>query len=125
MNISEVAKLSGLTVETIRYYEELGIITPVPRTANGQRQFDDRSIYQLRFAKNMREAGMGTKVLQQYASLIYEDDDSTIDTRLELLKEQADLMEKKMLEMEKAHKYLTHKVDNYARHLYAVKKWLS
>lgn len=125
MNISEVAKLSGLTAETIRYYEELGIITPVPRTTSGQRQFDDRSIYQLRFAKNMREAGMGTKVLQEYASMIYEDDDSTIDSRLELLKEQADLMEKKMLEMEKAHKYLTHKVDNYDRHLQAVKKWLS
>lgn len=125
MTISEVAKLLGLTIETIRYYEKLGIITPIPRKENGIRNFDDRSIYQLRFAKNMREAGIRITVLQEYTRMIYEDDDSTIEARRILLEDQADLMEKKMIEMQKAHRYLSHKVDNYDKHVYAVKKWLS
>ncbi|WP_244897518.1 MerR family transcriptional regulator [Enterococcus thailandicus] len=61
MNIKEAANLTGLSNDTIRYYERIGIIMPVPRQENGLRDFSERSINQLKFAKTMRNAGMGWK----------------------------------------------------------------
>ncbi|WP_216361679.1 MerR family transcriptional regulator [Listeria ivanovii] len=89
MNIKEAAKITGLTNDTIRYYERIGIIMPIPRQDNGLRDFTERSINQLKFAKTMRSAGMGVESLREYVAMIYENDDSTIVARKALLTEQA------------------------------------
>ncbi|MEQ7177602.1 MerR family transcriptional regulator [Enterococcus thailandicus] len=72
MNIKEAANLTGLSNDTIRYYERIGIIMPVPRQENGLRDFSERSINQLKFAKTMRNAGMGVESLREYVAMIYE-----------------------------------------------------
>ncbi|GMB99909.1 MerR family transcriptional regulator [Enterococcus thailandicus] len=117
MNIKEAANLTGLSNDTIRYYERIGIIMPVPRQENGLRDFSERSINQLKFAKTMRNAGMGVESLREYVAMIYENDDSTIPARKALLLEQAELMQEKITKMQEAHDYLLFKVENYEGHM--------
>ena len=117
MNIKEAANLTGLSNDTIRYYERIGIIMPVRRQENGLRDFSERSINQLKFAKTMRNAGMGVESLREYVAMIYENDDSTIPARKALLLEQAELMQEKITKMQEAHDYLLFKVENYEGHM--------
>lgn len=125
MNIKEAAKVVGLSHDTIRYYERIGIIMPVPRQGNGLRDFNERTLNQLKFAKIMRKAGMGVESLRKYVSLIYANDDQTISIRKSLLIEQAELMQEKIDEMQEAHDYLLYKVANYETHMRAAEDGLS
>ncbi len=70
MNIKKVAEITKLSADTIRYYERIGIIGPVPRQENGIRNFNDRSLNQLKFVKIMRNAGMSIEALKQYIDLM-------------------------------------------------------
>ncbi|MGX9353318.1 Cu(I)-responsive transcriptional regulator [Shimia sp. W99] len=56
MNIGEVAKRSGLPSKTIRYYEEIGFITP-RRSENGYRDFDEKDLHRLAFIGRARSLG--------------------------------------------------------------------
>lgn len=56
MNIGDVAKLSGLPPKTIRYYEDIGLITPL-RDANGYRSFRDSDTHKLAFLSRARALG--------------------------------------------------------------------
>ena len=56
MNISDVAHRSGLPPKTIRYYEDIGLVTP-PRGENGYRQFTDTHVHKLAFLARARALG--------------------------------------------------------------------
>lgn len=58
MNISEVGKLAGLPPKTIRYYEDIGLITP-KRMANGYRVFSSQDLHRLAFLRRARALGFG------------------------------------------------------------------
>jgi MerR family mercuric resistance operon transcriptional regulator len=55
--ISEVARRSGVNVETIRYYERIGILAAPPRTAGGHRVYDHEDVRTFTFLRHAREAG--------------------------------------------------------------------
>ncbi|WP_349582111.1 MerR family transcriptional regulator [Leuconostoc citreum] len=117
MNIKKAAESTGLTADTIRYYERVGIIGSVPRLENGIRDFNERSINQLRFAKIMRTAGMSIEALKQYIDLIYENNDDTIPARKAMLMDAADEMDEKINDLVIARDYLRGKVNNYYGHM--------
>ena len=56
MNISEVETRTGLPAKTIRYYEEIGLVTPA-RRANGYRDFQDSDAHKLAFLGRARALG--------------------------------------------------------------------
>lgn len=55
--IGEASRLSGVSIETIRYYEREGIIAKAGRTASGRRAYSDAEISELRFIKRCRDLG--------------------------------------------------------------------
>lgn len=57
LSIGEASKLTGIKIETIRYYEREGIVPRPVRTASGRRQYTDQEIMTLRFVKRCRELG--------------------------------------------------------------------
>src|SRR3546814_10707687 len=61
MNIGSVARQSGVTVETLRYYEREGLIVPAGRDANGSRRFEQEAVRRVRFIKRAQEAGFSLK----------------------------------------------------------------
>lgn len=57
--IGDLSRISGVNVETIRYYERIGLIAPPPRLPSGYRHYDDRAVRRLRFIRRGRELGFG------------------------------------------------------------------
>lgn len=57
--IGEASRLSGVTVETIRYYEKRGLIEAPGRSASGRRVFSDGEVAELRFIRRCRDLGIG------------------------------------------------------------------
>jgi MerR family mercuric resistance operon transcriptional regulator len=55
--IGEASRLSGVSIEAIRYYEREGIISKAGRTASGRRVYSDADISELRFIKRCRDLG--------------------------------------------------------------------
>jgi DNA-binding transcriptional MerR regulator len=66
LRIQEVAAALGLTARTIRYYEELGLLTPAARSEGDYRLYDDDDVERLRFIKDLRDdAGFSLAEISQ------------------------------------------------------------
>jgi MerR family mercuric resistance operon transcriptional regulator len=55
--IGELSRLSGVNIETIRYYERIKMLPPPPRTASGRRLYDATGLRILAFIRRSRELG--------------------------------------------------------------------
>ncbi len=64
--IGDAARMSGLTIDTIRYYESLGLITDSTRDGVGRRVFTADDLLWLVFLRRMRETNMPIVQLQEY-----------------------------------------------------------
>ncbi len=71
MNISEVAKQSGLPVKTVRYYDEIGLLV-AHREENGYRSYDESMLNKLRFLQRSRSLGFSIEDCRNLLSL-YQD----------------------------------------------------
>lgn len=70
LKIGEVAENSGLPVKTIRYYEEIGLLTPtVERSEAGYRLFHAETLNRLAFIKRSQSLGLNLKEIQQILSI--------------------------------------------------------
>lgn len=112
MTIAEVSREFGLTADTLRYYERIGLIPPVPRSKSGIRDYDDESCRWIEFIKCMRNAGMQIEVLLDYVSL-FKQGDKTAGTRKELLIEQRKILAEKLEEISQTIDRLDKKIEHY------------
>lgn len=62
--IGDVAKASGVKVPTIRYYEEIGLLPPPPRTEGGRRSYGAPDISRLSFIRHARELGFEVEAIR-------------------------------------------------------------
>ena len=88
MKIAEVSKRYGVSTDTLRYYERIGLLRHVPRNRSGIRDYDEASCNAVEFVKCMRDAGMSIESLVEYMELI-EQGDETRAARKELLARQS------------------------------------
>lgn len=86
MTIKEVCSRFGISPDTLRYYERVGVIPEVHRTAGGIRDYTDEDIGWVETAACFRSAGMPIELLIEYVRLSKEGD-GTIAARCELLKQ--------------------------------------
>ena len=114
MKIAEVSKQFDISADTLRYYERVGLMTPVRRTSSGIRDYSEQDCARIQFIKCMRGAGMSIEALIEYMRLIAEGD-STIQQRIALLEEQRDLMRQRVAEMQAGIDKLDYKIANYAQ----------
>jgi len=61
LSISQVAKTTGLSIKSIRHYEQIGLIPKPPRSENGYRYYPESLISQLHFIRSTKEAGFNLK----------------------------------------------------------------
>jgi len=87
MTIKEVSDLCEISQDTLRYYERVGMIPPVKRTAGGIRDYTQEDIRWVELAKCMRGAGLRVESLVEYVRL-FRQGNETIGMRLELLRDQ-------------------------------------
>ncbi len=65
----DMARLTGNTLRTVRFYEEAGVLRPARRTEGGHRLFDDRELERLSLVSDMREAGMSLEDVRSLLEL--------------------------------------------------------
>ncbi|MBY4955532.1 MerR family transcriptional regulator [Streptococcus suis] len=109
--MKEVAEELGLSHDTIRYYERIGLLQ-VPRDKNGYRQFDQQSIDWLFLVKMLRKSGMSIESLVDYVGLVRQGD-STIAARKAILQEQEERLKEQIAQQESVLEMLSHKVATY------------
>ena len=69
MRIAELARRSGLSVHTLRYYERIGLMPRAPRDDAGHRDYDDKALIWITFIGHMKAAGMPIREMLAYAHL--------------------------------------------------------
>lgn len=112
MLISEVSEKYGLTNDTLRYYERVGLIPPVKRRPNGIREYDAYSCGWIEFIYCMRKSGMPIETLVEYVQL-YQQGTATKEARKELLLDEYRRLDERILELQAVKKRLLYKIDNY------------
>ena len=112
MNIKKVSDLTGISADTIRYYERIGLIPPVTRNQSGIRDFTEQEIGLLEFVRCFRKAGVSVEALIDYVTLL-EEGEGTEEARLAILKEQAENLDARLEELRVACERLAYKIDNY------------
>lgn len=116
MTITEVGKRYGLSADTLRYYERVGLIPPVPRTSGGMRDYDETSLGWVELIKCMRAAGVGIEALTEYCRL-FQQGEETMEARKALLVEQRRQLLERMEDMRRSLDRLDQKIENYERGL--------
>lgn len=84
MTIKEVSKKFGITMDTLRYYERVGMIPPVTRSASGHRDYQKDDLNWVGLAICMRSAGLPVEGIALYVKL-FREGNSTISERHQLL----------------------------------------
>ncbi|TWI67570.1 DNA-binding transcriptional MerR regulator [Pseudoduganella lurida] len=69
LSIDEVAKRTGLTAHTLRYYERIGLVAPIARLAGGQRRYASRDVAWIEFLLRLRTTRMSISQMQAFATL--------------------------------------------------------
>ena len=109
--IGEISKITNLTIDTLRYYEKEGLITPA-RDQNNIRMYSDSDIRWIQFIKKLKQTGMPLKNIKEYSNL-RDQGDSTINERLSLLYEQKQRLEQNSKQLEEHILFLNNKIDIY------------
>ncbi|RZU52397.1 DNA-binding transcriptional MerR regulator [Krasilnikovia cinnamomea] len=81
----ETAHRTGFSLDTLRYYERIGLLAGVGRTPGGQRQYSDDDLGLLEVLRCLRETGMPIHRMREFADLCRAED--TITERIDLLEE--------------------------------------
>jgi Cu(I)-responsive transcriptional regulator len=69
MNIGEASKLTGVSTKMIRYYDDIGLVRSASRSGSNYREYDERSINELRFVRRARNLGFSIEEITQLLSL--------------------------------------------------------
>ncbi|MCE1252198.1 MAG: MerR family transcriptional regulator [Anaerolineae bacterium] len=112
MKIAQVSEQFGLSLDTLRYYERIGLIPPVSRNDSGIRDYAEIDLRRIEFIKCMRCAGLPIEALIDYIALLQQGDE-TIQARKEILEEQRTHLLSKIEELNKTLAVLNYKIDGY------------
>lgn len=124
MTIAEVSRKYEISADTLRYYERIGLIPPVPRSKSGIRDYDEASCQWIELMICMRKAGVQIEALVEYVEL-FQQGDATIDARKEILIEQRERLTAKMNEMQASLDRLNQKINGYEKVLAAERQMLN
>ena len=112
MTIKEVSQKYNISSDTLRYYERVGMIPPVTRTASGIRDYREADLGWVELALCMRGAGLPVEAMIEYVRLCQQGD-STIEARMLLLKEQMETLIEQKAQIESTIKRLDFKISRY------------
>ncbi|WP_067705335.1 Cu(I)-responsive transcriptional regulator [Erwinia sp. ErVv1] len=91
MNISDVAKKTGLTSKTIRFYEEKGLVTPPLRSENGYRSYSIKHIEELTLLRQARQVGFNLEECREMIGLFNNPQRHSADVKARTLDKVAEI----------------------------------
>ena len=109
MTIREIAAKTNMSTDTLRYYERIGLLPPVPRNAAGIRNYDE---YFVNFIKKLKASGMSLELIIDYIRLA-EMGDATIQERKKLLAEARETLLDKINSLQLVAELADYQLRNY------------
>jgi len=116
MNIKKVSEIIGLSIDTIRYYERIGVVPPVLRDKNGYRDYQVNDLNWLFLAKSLKTAGLSIESIVEFSNLSQTTGD-VHQAQKSLLHEQLDALNEKLTAMQRTKALLEYKIDTFDEHL--------
>lgn len=123
MTIAEVSKQYGLSADTLRYYERIGLIPTVNRNKSGIRDYTEEDCGWVEFIKCMRSAGIQIEALIEYVTLFQSGEETTY-ARKQILIEQRDQLQVKMEHIKETIERLNYKIERYDQTILPAEKRL-
>lgn len=112
---SEAARRSGFSLDTLRYYEKIGLLNEVGRNSSGRRVFTDDDLEWLVLFRCLRDTGMPITEMCRYADLARAGE-PTVGERQELLEQHAERVEERMRLLQRQYDHLQAKIRFYDQH---------
>ena len=112
MTIREIAAKTNMSTDTLRYYERIGLLPPVPRTAAGIRNYDEYFVNFINFIKKLKASGMSLEHIIDYIRLA-EMGDATIQERKKLLAEARETLLDKINSLQLVAELADYQLRNY------------
>lgn len=112
--VKEVAELLGVSVHTVRYYDDRGLIPETKRNSANQRLFDDTDVEWLFVSLTLKNTGLSLKDVKYYIEL-YGQGDSTLPERYEIMRTQKEKTLQEMEELRLRLAVLDRKIDHYGK----------
>jgi DNA-binding transcriptional MerR regulator len=113
-SIAEAARRSGLSIDTLRYYERIKLLDPPARDTAGRRAYSDEDLGWLEFLTKLRMTGMPIKMMREYASLRHRGTASA-GRRKAILVEQRVAVASRIAELQSCLDVLDYKITHYAQ----------
>ncbi|MFF5991474.1 MerR family transcriptional regulator [Prauserella flavalba] len=113
-SIAEAARRSGLSIDTLRYYERIDLLEPPARDAAGRRAYSEEDLAWLSFLTRLRTTGMPIRRMREYAKLRRRGLASA-GRRKAILVEQRGAVAERIAELQACLEVLDYKIDNYDR----------
>jgi MerR family copper efflux transcriptional regulator len=111
MNIGQAAKASGVSAKMIRYYESIGLIANVVRTASGYRVYSDNDVHALRFISRARDLGFSVDQMADLLALWRDRSRASADVKAIAL-EHVKQLERKAQALQEMSETLKHLADH-------------
>ncbi|QBD75860.1 MerR family transcriptional regulator [Ktedonosporobacter rubrisoli] len=112
LTIQQVSTETGLSIDTLRYYERIGLIERVNRADNGHRRYTQNDIEWIRLLIRLRKTGMSIARMIHFSELRRQGP-STVTQRRMLLEEHQHCLEEQMKELEQHMAALHKKIAHY------------
>lgn len=112
MTIREIAEKTNMSTDTLRYYERIGLLPPVPRNAAGIRNYDEYFVNFINFIKKLKASGMSLEHIIDYIRLA-EMGDATIQERKKLLAEARETLLDKINSLQLVAELADYQLRNY------------
>ena len=112
MTIREIAAKTNMSTDTLRYYERIGLLPPVPRKAAGIRNYDEYFVNFINFIKKLKASGMSLEHIIDYIRLA-EMGDATIQERKKLLAEARETLLDKINSLQLVAELADYQLRNY------------
>ncbi|NUP50446.1 MAG: MerR family transcriptional regulator [Catenulispora sp.] len=113
---AQTVEISGFSLDTLRYYEKIGLIEPVRRAAGGHRRYSEDDLGWLDMLRCLRGTGMPIAQMQNFAVLAREGDD-TVEDRLALLEEHDAAVEAELARLLEQRSKVRAKIEYYRAYL--------
>ena len=111
LNIGKAAKLSNLTVKTVRYYADIGLVSPVKNNITGYRNFSEDDVACLQFVSKARKFNFSIQECEELLSLYSNKNRSSREVKA-LTLEKISQIDVKLLELKDLKKQLSFLADN-------------
>ncbi|MEQ4723048.1 MerR family transcriptional regulator [Nonomuraea sp. B19D2] len=109
---AEVVEETGFSLDTLRYYEKIGLLERVGRNAAGQRRFSQEDVGWLGTLRCLRDTGMPIRQMQRFAELVRAGD-HTIPDRIKLLEEHDRQVRAQIDNLTERQRYIRNKISYY------------